>query len=222
MDQFLLKSNRREDAGKGVARKLRGTGALPAVLYGQKEAPVSLSIDEHEMNGILRVHPDSAVVSLEIDGKDAVNVIVRDVQRHPARGNLLHVDFQRIRLDEKIRVDVPVRLDGESIGVKDHGGVLEHALRNMSLMCLPSAIPSAVIVDVSELQVGDTLKVKDLMKQYPDVEFVDDGESTVATVLAPVIDRSATAEGEEAEAEAAAAEGAESADGEAGTSDESK
>jgi len=210
MEQYSLNSTVRSNAGKGVARKLRGTGVLPAVLYGQKHSPVSLEIDESAMKGILREHPESAMVTLSVDGDD-VNVIVRDVQRHPATGCLLHVDFQRIRLDEKIRVDVPVQLEGEAVGVKDSGGVLEHALRNMSLMCLPSAVPPAIVLNIAELQVGDTIKVKDAIAIYPGVEFVDDGETTVATVLSPVIDRTAEAaegaEGELAEGEAPVDEG---------------
>src|SRR5258707_5201875 len=127
MERFQLQSEPRDGAGKGVARKLRMQGRLPAVLYGRKDAPVGLSLNEVEMKGILRRHPDSAIVDLTIAGGTTINAIVRDVQRHPASGKLVHIDLQRIRLDEKLRLEVHVNATGNPAALKDQRGMLEHA-----------------------------------------------------------------------------------------------
>ena len=111
MDNFRIVSTVRHESGKGNSRKLRSKGRLPAVLYGHKEEPVELVIGETDVRHILHAHPDSPIVDLDIEGgKSGINTIIRDVQRHPATGRLLHVDFQRIRLDEKVRVEVPVEV----------------------------------------------------------------------------------------------------------------
>ena len=151
MERYQLQSEPREGAGKGVARKLRMAGRLPAVLYGRNDEPMGLSVSEIEMKGILRKHADSAIVDLTIAGGQSINAIVRDVQRHPASGKLVHIDLQRIRLDEKLRVEVPVHVTGNPVGVKDQGGILEHGTRSVNVMCLPTEIPSAIEVDASGL-----------------------------------------------------------------------
>lgn len=204
MANFKLNTELREGAGKGVARKTRATGRVPAILYGHKENPLVLSVDEAEMRGVLQAHPDSAIVDLTMPGKGSakVNAIVRDVQRHPASGKLLHVDFQRINLDEKIRVEVHVEVVGSPVGVKEQGGVLEHGTRSVDLMCLPTAIPESIRIDVSELHIQDSLKLKDVVAEYPDVQFLDDPDTVLAAVSPPVVETVPTAE-------AAAEEGAE-------------
>jgi large subunit ribosomal protein L25 len=187
MERFELNSEVRSDAGKGVARKLRAAGRLPAVLYGRKEGPVGLSLAEVDMRNILRKHPDSAIVDLTMGG-DTVNAIIRDVQRHPASGHILHVDLQRIRLDEKIRVEVHVEVSGTPAGVKDQGGILEHGLRTVNIMTLPTEIPDAIVVDVSALRIHDAIKIEDVSAAYPHAEFLDDPETTLATVIPPIVE----------------------------------
>ncbi len=217
MERFELKSEVREDVGKGVARKLRGAGRLPAVLYGRKEPPVGLSLDEVDMRNILRKHPDSAIVDLAL-GSDTVNAIIRDVQRHPASGSILHVDLQRIRLDEKLRVEVHVHVSGTPSGVKDQGGILEHGTRMVNIMTLPTEIPDEIVVDVTGLRIHDAARIQDIAAAYPNVEFLDDPETTLATVIPPIVEAVAEVA---PEAEVAAAEpelirkpGAEGAEGE--------
>lgn len=194
MERFALQSESRDGAGKGVARKLRMAGRLPAVLYGRKEAPVALSLDEVEVRGILRKHPDSAIVDLKVGGAVALNAIVRDVQRHPASGRLVHVDLQRISLTEKIRVEVHVNLTGLSDGVKNQGGILEHGLRNVNVLCLPTEIPHEITVDVSALRIHDSLRIKDVAAAYPNVEFLDDADTTLANVIPPIVEAVAVEE----------------------------
>ena len=192
MERFQLQSEPREGVGKGVARQLRMKGRLPAVLYGRRDEPVALSVNEVEMKGILRKHSESAIVDLSIAGGTVINAVVRDVQRHPASGKLVHIDLQRIRLDEKLRVEVPVHVAGVPVGVKEQGGILEHGTRTVNVMCLPTKIPTAIEVEVTGLKIHDSIKVKDIAATYPDVEFLDDEETMLAGVIPPNVEDSAT------------------------------
>ena len=190
MERFELQSNMRGDSGKGVARKLRSEGKLPAVLYGRKETPVGLAVTEVDVRNILRKHPDSAIVDLTVAGPGGgtMNAIIRDVQRHPASGRILHVDLQRISLDEKIRVEVHIEVQGTPAGVKEQGGVLEHGTRTINLLTLPTDIPDAIVVDVSALRIHDSARIRDIVANYPKVEFLDDPDTTLATVIPPVVE----------------------------------
>ncbi|HXV14258.1 MAG TPA: 50S ribosomal protein L25, partial [Candidatus Krumholzibacteria bacterium] len=190
MERFELQSNVRADAGKGVARKLRGEGRLPAVLYGRKEAPMGISLAEVDVRNILRKHPESAIVDLTVagEGGGTLNAIIRDVQRHPASGKILHVDLQRIRLDEQIRVEVHIEVQGTPAGVKEQGGVLEHGTRTVNVMTLPTDIPDAILVDVSALRIHDSAKIRDVMANYPKIVFLDDPDTTLATVIPPIVE----------------------------------
>jgi large subunit ribosomal protein L25 len=190
MERFQLQSEPREGAGKGVSRKLRMQGRLPAVLYGRKETPLGLSLSEVEVRNILRKHPDSAIVDLAMGGS-TINAVVRDVQRHPASGKLIHVDLQRISLVEKLRVEVQVQVHGTPAGVKDQGGILEHGLRSVNVLCLPTEIPDSIRVDVTALRIHGSMKVRDIAAAYPQVEFLDDPEATLATVIPPIVEAAA-------------------------------
>ncbi|HEX5131374.1 MAG TPA: 50S ribosomal protein L25 [Candidatus Krumholzibacteria bacterium] len=203
MERFQLNSEFRGDGGKGVARKLRMAGRLPAVLYGRKENPVGLSVDEVDIKNILRKHPESAIVDLTIAGKEpaALNAIIRDVQRHPASGKLLHLDLQRISLDEKVRVEVPVHLLGTPAGVKDQGGILEHGTRTVNVLCLPTEIPDAINVDATALKIHDSSRISDIAAMFPNVEFLDDPDTTLATVIPPIVEVAAATAGAEGVAE---------------------
>lgn len=179
---------------------MRASGRVPAILYGHKLEPMSLSLNEADIRTIMHHNPDSTVVDLMVPGGEEVNTIIRDVQRHPASGKLLHVDFQRISLDEKIRVEVHLDLIGDPVGVKDQGGILEYGTRSLNVMCLPTAIPEAIELDVTQLNIGDSIPLGDVISRYPDLEFLDDLESTtLATVVPPKIEEEpeAVEEGEE-------------------------
>ncbi|HET6462300.1 MAG TPA: 50S ribosomal protein L25 [Candidatus Krumholzibacteria bacterium] len=191
MERFPLSSEPRDGAGKGVARQLRMKGRLPAVLYGRTDKPTVLSVSEVEMKGILRKHPESAIVDLSIAGGTTINAIVRDVQRHPASGKLVHIDLQRIRLDEKLRVEIHVHVTGNPIGVKEHGGILEHGTRVVNVLCLPTEIPAAIEVDATPLLIHHSIKIKDIAAAYPQVEFLDDEETTLAGVIPPNVELAA-------------------------------
>jgi len=200
MENFKLVASERSEVGKGVARRLRASGRVPAVLYGQKEPPLGLSTPEKDLRTILHEHPDSAIVDLTLEGRaELVNAIVRDVQRHPASGRLLHVDFQRIRLDEKVRVDVHVEVKGTPAGVKEQGGILEHGVRSVSIMCLPADIPEAIAIDVTSLRIHDSMRISDVLGEYPDIEFLDEPETALATVIPPIVEAAPTEPTAEAE-----------------------
>jgi large subunit ribosomal protein L25 len=203
MENLKLESEIRTGMGKGVARKLRVDGLVPAVIYGRKQEPVSLAIEEAAIRTILHKHSESPVIDLIIKGSDSdepVIVIIRDIQRHPATGKLLHVDFQRIKYGEKIRVQVPTVVTGTPKGVKEQGGILEHGIRSIQVMCLPRKIPESVEIDVSDLMIGDAVKLKDVLGAYPDMDVMDDPETTVAHVIPPIVE--AVAAEEEAAEEA--------------------
>jgi large subunit ribosomal protein L25 len=202
MEILKLETTIRTDSGKGFTRKLRSTGRIPAILYGQKHDAISLEIDEAEVRTVLHQTSEGAIIDLVVKGDESgepVNVIVRDVQRHPATGRLLHIDFQRIKYGEKIRVEIKVVLIGVPAGVKEQGGILEHGMRLLQMNCLPSKIPEAIEIDVSELMIGDAIKLKEIDESYPDFDFLDDAESTMAGVIPPIVEAK-PAEEEEVEA----------------------
>jgi large subunit ribosomal protein L25 len=204
MEILKLESEIKTDSGKGVARKLRASGRIPAILYGRKKDPMSLEIDEPTIREILHSHPESAVIDLTIKGDESsepISVIIRDIQRHPATGKLLHVDFQRIKFGEKLRVEINLAVNGVPRGVKEQGGILEHGIRSVKVMCLPRNIPEAIEFDVAELMIGDSLKLKDVVDANPDMDFLDDLETTIAHVIPPIVEAKPAEEEEAEEAE---------------------
>ncbi|MEK7347716.1 MAG: 50S ribosomal protein L25 [Candidatus Eisenbacteria bacterium] len=184
----ILKSIRRDGVGKGVARRLRQAGSVPAIYYGRGEVPVALSVPAKELESLLHgASGSNVIVDLKVEGVAAGDrkAILREVQRHPVRGNILHVDLQHISLSERITVEVPVVLVGVPTGVKDGGGILEHLLREVEVECLPTDIPAKLTVDVSHLNIGESVHVSDLA--IGNVEVRTEAERTVATVVPPTV-----------------------------------
>jgi large subunit ribosomal protein L25 len=200
MEILKLESEVRDGSGKGFSRRLRSSGRIPAILYGRKNEPLNLELDETAIRTALHQHPESAVIDLSIMGGDAdepINVIIRDVQRHPTTGRIIHVDFQRIKFGEKLRIEVKISVTGKPRGVKEQGGILEHSTRSTMIMCLPRQIPESLELDVSELMIGDALKMSDLVEKYPEIDFMDESEITVASVSAPAVEAEPVAVDEE-------------------------
>lgn len=189
MRTVTLKAAVREATGKGVARKLRAAGRIPAVIYGPGREPRSLSLDAHEVAHLFSsISVENTLVDLEIDGNgksEKVRSLVREVQVHPFRPQILHVDFYAVEAAQVIEVEVPVRLVGTAVGVKAGGGILEHILHEIEVQCRPDQIPEFIEVDVSALDIGDSLHVSDL--QVPNVRILEDPEATVCTVAPPVV-----------------------------------
>jgi len=195
----------REATGKGVARKLRAKGLVPAVLYGQGRAPVSLSLDPIVLDKVLRSSHAGLNTLIDLEGAvTGKTVLVKDLQRDPVRGAMLHADLYEVDIDQTITVSVPVHLNGIPHGVT-MGGLLDHALREIEVECLPGAIPDSVDIDVSGLDQGDSVHVRDL--ELPSgVELRTDPELSVVSVVAPTVEEEPVVE--EGVEDLAAAEGA--------------
>jgi large subunit ribosomal protein L25 len=188
MEKPKLKSHMRVGAGKEGAKRLRSHGEIPAVLYGHKREPMSLAVAQKDIWHILHTaSSEHMILSLDVEGSDegAVLTLVRDIQHHPVTGDVLHLDLQRISVDEKLHIGVPIELAGVSKGVKEEGGVLDHGIREVTLNVKPMEIPEKVSIDISHLEIGDSVHVFDLMAIYPDLEIVDDPHVTIAHVSAP-------------------------------------
>ena len=182
MAKATLKATRRDAGGKGVARKLRGTGKVPAVLYGHGDRTQPLAIDAHELELLLaHVNAENTLIGLDIDGQPT-DVLIREIQKHPYRPEFLHVDFLQVHGDEALKLDIPVRLVGTPAGVRDDGGVLDQVLYSLHVECLPGSIPDAAEVDISGLGIGESVRVADI--SIPNVTILMDGELPVASVLA--------------------------------------
>jgi large subunit ribosomal protein L25 len=206
-----LKAEQRTDGGKGAARKLRAAGRVPGVVYGHGDA-VAIDMDARELYRLL--HTDAGMnvmVDLKV-GKDEWLAMPRDVQRDNIRDSLIHVDFLRIARDEKITVEVPVHIIGDSHGVRE-GGVVEHHLWNLQLECFPQDVPTSVEADITSLGIGESLKVADLTIP-PDCTILTSTEENVVSVVTPQVLR--VEEEEAAAAEVAEGEAAPAAEGEEG------
>lgn len=179
----------REETGKGAARSLRREGRIPGIVYGHGEESVPVTVDSGELMRLTHaVSIENTIIDLSVeDGPDggAYKVLVREIQRHPFKREFVHVDFFRVAMDEKIHVDVPVTLTGVPTGVKDKGGVLEHMLRELEVYCLPGNIPEKVEIDVSELDIGDSIHVAEI--DLPEVEVMTDADRSIVAVLAPTV-----------------------------------
>jgi len=177
----------REGSGKGAARAGRRSGRVPGILYGHGEESVSVSVDALEFNRLIQsISVENTIVDLEVKGeKDPFKVLIREIQRHPYRDHVLHIDFFHIAMDEKIHVEVPVILVGVPTGVKDKGGVIDHQLREIEINCLPANIPEKIEIDVSELDIGNSIHVGDL--ELPDLEILTDSDRSIVAVLAPTV-----------------------------------
>lgn len=177
----------RETRGKGASRKLRATGRIPAVVYGHGEETRELSVDARELERLFsQIHRDNTVIDLRIEGEKAeVKALVREVQSHPSRGNILHVDFYQIHAGERITVAVPIVLTGTAAGVRA-GGILQHTMNELDIRCLADQIPDEIRVDVSVLEIGDSIHVSDL--PVPEgVEVLVDGDRSVGSVIPPAV-----------------------------------
>ena len=213
--ELKLEAEKRDESGKGAARKLRARGRVPAVLYGHGVGPVSVSVGAKDLYRVLHGSAGTNVlVNLTVDGAEHL-ALPREIQRDHVRGRYVHVDFLAVRRDEKVTVSVPVRVVGESPGVKV-GGVVEHHLWELQVECLPGDVPDGIDADVSELQVGDSLRVSDIVAPEGVAVLTAPEESLLSVVVPQVRVVEEVAEVAEAE-EVAPAEGEEALAEEAGT-----
>ncbi|MCK4549462.1 MAG: 50S ribosomal protein L25, partial [Candidatus Krumholzibacteria bacterium] len=165
MKTIKLSARMREEASKKNVHKLRKQGEIPGVLYGHKKETVHLAVPEHEFWTILHnATSEHLIIDLDIEGvdMDEQTTLVRDVQHHPVSGDLLHVDFQRISMDENIKVGVPVLLTGTARGVKEFGGILDQGVREVMIDTTAARVPENLEIDVTPLMIGETIHVSDL------------------------------------------------------------
>jgi large subunit ribosomal protein L25 len=206
--------------GKGVARKLRAGGRIPAIFYGKREGAVPIALDPHTLRRLLEKSDAgmNTLINLHIEGGGALEgktVLIKELQRDPVQGQYLHADFYAVDLEHTIEVSVPIHVTGRAAGV-ELGGILDHSLRELELECLPRAIPKEIVIDVSALEIGDSLHVRDL--ELPEgVTLRSDLDLPVLSVVQPSVSEEATPTEEAAEVEGEApAEGVAPAEGEAG------
>lgn len=199
--QVKLKAEHRSETGRSAVRKLKARGIIPAVIYGGKDKPQPLQVSARDINTILsHASGENILVELEIEGEKAGRTaLLQEIQHSPVGGNVLHLDFHAVSMDEKIEADVPVEAIGVANGVKNFGGLLEQNLRSLTIECLPRDLPDRITVDVSTLNIGDSIHVRDMQLPSGVVAKVQP-DLTAFSVLAPVVEEEPVAVAPEAAA----------------------
>jgi large subunit ribosomal protein L25 len=208
MENVEIAIERRTGGGKGAARKLRGTGRVPAVVYGPKRTATSVSVDSVQFERRIGHLEGSHLIRLVSPGADTDlherMVLLRELQRHPVTGRVLHADFYEVDLAERLVVSVPLHFTGKAVGVVG-GGILQPVMRELEVECLPTEIPEFIEVDVTPLGIHEAIHLADV--RLPEgVQLVGEATQTVVTVLPPTVEAK-PAEAAEAAPEAVAAEG---------------
>ena len=202
-NQVKLTARPRLEAGRNSFRKVRARGAIPAVIYGAKDAATNLEVDRKEIEKLLsRAIGENILVELEIHdgGKTSSRIsLIQEVQHHPVRGEIVHIDFHAVSMTEEIDAEVVLEPEGEPIGVKTFGGLLQQNMRLLPIRCLPQNLPEIIIVDVSGLNVGEYLHVRDI-KLPTGVVAVPEGDLTVFLVSEPTVAEEPAVAAEEAAA----------------------
>jgi large subunit ribosomal protein L25 len=217
MAEVTLNVSKREGTGKGPARRARMAGKVPAVVYGRGMDPVSIEVDRREFLTALNTDAGmNVLLSIQI-GDEKITTLARELQRDPVRGTLLHADFVKVDLTVEVEVEVPVHLVGEAPGVRE-GGVLEHPLFTVHVRCLPGDVPESIDADISNMNIGDSLRVADL-SSGKEFHIENDPEAIVAHIAAPISEEELAAMEADAAGpveEEAVAEGEAAAEGEEG------
>jgi large subunit ribosomal protein L25 len=184
MKQIILNAIKREKTGKEVNKKLRKQGLIPAIIYGPRFQPLPIAVKSSELESALIKHKGETILfNLQLaDGEPSkIQAILKEYQTHPVTDKIIHIDFLAIHEKETITIDVPLEFIGKPVGI-GKGGILEILLHELTVECLPSDIPDKIIVDISNLDIGDVLHVKDI-KVPKGIKVIDDPEETVATIL---------------------------------------
>lgn len=186
--EVKLSAERRTGLGRSAVRKLKAQDRIPAVIYGAKQEPEALQVSRREINNILsHASGENILVDLEIAGDTNRLALVQEVQHAPVSGEVLHIDFHAVSMDELIEADVPLEPTGIANGVKNFGGLLEQSLRSLAIECLPRDLPDVIKVDVSNLNIGDAIHVRDI----PLPEGVTTrlpADLTAISVMAPTVE----------------------------------
>ena len=179
-----LSATPRDGTGTGVARKLRQAGQVPGIIYGHGREPQALAVDNRDFEKLLsQINAASTVIELSLDGQVS-RTLIREIQRHPFKRQLMHVDFQELVAGEKVSVSVPLRFVGVADGVRNSGGILEETMHQLHIRVDPASIPDHVDVDVTSLTIGHSFHIRDL--PIPEgITVLDDENATVCVVTAP-------------------------------------
>jgi len=200
----VVEAQPRDAGNKNDARRVRRSGKVPAVLYGAGQGTLTLALDPRQVSRILHSQTGhNTIFDLALNGGERTKAMIVDWQYEPVKGALLHIDLKRIAMDQKLKVNVPIALKGEAAGVKQQGGILEQILREVEIECLPSDIPNAIEVDVSELVFGKVLRVSDL-PHGEKLRFLTDANQPVAHITSVKEEEAPTPEAAAAEAAAPA------------------
>ena len=192
MEKTILKAQIRKETGKRVAKDLRAKGMVPANVYKGGKAATSLTVSNAVLKEILHTKAgENALITLVIsDASSAIKdrtVLIKEIQRHPVSDDILHVDFNEISLTEMLKVSVPLVAKGDAIGVKTEGGILEHVLRELTVECLPTAIPEKIEINVTDLKIGEHVLVKDISAPEG-VKILNDGELIALVIKTPKVE----------------------------------
>ena len=198
--QVKLAAKTRKETGRNAVKAVRARAAVPAIVYGAKQQPQNIEVDRHELAMLLaHAKGENVLVELALDGAAGSLALIQDIQHHPVRNEILHVDFQAVSATETIVAHVTIEATGEANGVKNFGGLLQQQMRSIEVSCLPQNLPSVLLVDVSHLNIGNALHVSHIA--LPEgVTAVSAGDLTVFLVSESA---SATSEATTATAEAA-------------------
>ncbi len=178
-----LKAQKRENLTRGATNQIRKEGGIPAVVYGKGEETFTVSVDSVELLKTVRDEGRNAIITLDVEEGETVDVMLHEYQTDPIKGNVIHADFFIVDLTEEIDVEVPLRLEGDPAGVRE-GGILQQPLYELQIRVKPRDIPEEIVLNVEDLEIGDSIAISDLPKSDL-YEYLDDEETTVAVVLAP-------------------------------------
>jgi large subunit ribosomal protein L25 len=206
MSELTIEVQRRETAGKGPSRRLRAAGLVPAVVYGGELGALSIQVQERAIYTLLRASGENSVFLLKLAGSEqSRHTMIKELQVDPLTGGLVHIDFQRIDMSEKVRVKVPLELMGVPLGVKNEGGMIDFVTRELEVECLPAEIPNHLELDVSALHIGQHLEAADV--QLPEsVELIEEPHRVVVSIAQPRLEAAAGEEEAEEMLEAQAQE----------------
>ncbi len=189
-----LKASPREDLTLSATKKIRSTGGIPAVVYGKGEETVTISVDNLELIKAVRDEGRHAVFSLEIEGGNTVDVMLHEYQVHPIKGDITHADFYKVDMTEEMDVSVVLNLEGEAAGSRE-GGILQQPLFELEVRAVPREIPEEVTIDVSELEIGDSLTIADIPVSET-YTILNEQDETIAIVLPPEAEEEETDTGD--------------------------
>lgn len=196
MEDTKLIAKKRDLQGSSNSRRMRRAGTLPGVIYGDGEAATAIELNMHDFEQLLHHHTsETMLVEMTVEGEGDVTVLVKDVQHHPVTSDPMHVDMQKIAANKPIQVDIQLEPVGEAAGVKA-GGTLDLVMHTIAIECLPGDLVESIEVDVSEMEIGDSLQVSDL-KLASTLKLLGDEDAIVVSVSAPRAEEEETEEGSE-------------------------